>query len=521
MRCWASGWRSRSRDRAGFSSLRFLAVADAGCMPRCHAGCRAGSWPWTIRGTSRRGWRGSTCWADASAVGLRRVPAAVDLLFVRDRPLLAAATASLAGVLHSTYLLGGGVLVLAYLFVLTREGRWRTGLLSACWPWDWWCRARLHRTPPSRPPRPRPPSRRGPSWCIFASRITRRSRPGSIRCRPANPWMWRGCCWFDGLACSPIMLISFAAAVGADADAMVARQRLAGVAVSLADLHLPGAAGDGRPGRQAGGSGCVAWSETAAWLGAGVVLAACVVRWHRHHGARARLPPRPGGGRSLYDARAQRGGGRRLPGAVQAAEPAGAQGLALLDFVLEDDRTGKRNPLEMQRFRLATAAPILVDFKAIPYRDVDVLEWRRRIAVGLSSTRTWRRAGRRWPAKAVRTWWRRVARRWSRRRAASDLPGPALGDLSLLAGKPDREVQLGKKPWIFPGFLSASVLNPPEFCYFQPRTDRQGCDGKAGNRPGASGAAVARRSSLAAGMCRLTSQQHRRLRLHGKAASKP
>ena len=33
----------------------------------------------------------------------------------------------------------------------------------------------------------------------------------------------------------------------------------------------------------------------------------------------------------------------------------------------------------MLEFRLVTGAPALVDFKAIPYRDVDVLEWRRRL----------------------------------------------------------------------------------------------------------------------------------------------
>lgn len=36
-------------------------------------------------------------------------------------------------------------------------------------------------------------------------------------------------------------------------------------------------------------------------------------------------------------------------------------------------------PIDLQRFRLATGAPIFVDFKAIPYKDVDVLEWRQRL----------------------------------------------------------------------------------------------------------------------------------------------
>ena len=31
---------------------------------------------------------------------------------------------------------------------------------------------------------------------------------------------------------------------------------------------------------------------------------------------------------------------------------------------------------DLQQFRLHTGAPIYVDFKAIPYKDVEVIEWR-------------------------------------------------------------------------------------------------------------------------------------------------
>ena len=36
-------------------------------------------------------------------------------------------------------------------------------------------------------------------------------------------------------------------------------------------------------------------------------------------------------------------------------------------------------PAKLQEFRLSTGAPVLVDFKSIPFRDVDVLEWRERL----------------------------------------------------------------------------------------------------------------------------------------------
>jgi hypothetical protein len=35
--------------------------------------------------------------------------------------------------------------------------------------------------------------------------------------------------------------------------------------------------------------------------------------------------------------------------------------------------------VDLQRFRLATGVPIYVDFKSIPYKDVEVLEWHRRL----------------------------------------------------------------------------------------------------------------------------------------------
>ena len=36
-------------------------------------------------------------------------------------------------------------------------------------------------------------------------------------------------------------------------------------------------------------------------------------------------------------------------------------------------------PIDMQRFRLVTLAPLYIDFKSIPYQDADVLEWHRRL----------------------------------------------------------------------------------------------------------------------------------------------
>ena len=53
---------------------------------------------------------------------------------------------------------------------------------------------------------------------------------------------------------------------------------------------------------------------------------------------------------------------------------------------MPDKRQDKRViPYDLQRFRLYTGAPIWIDFKAIPYKDAEVLEWldRLRVAQGL------------------------------------------------------------------------------------------------------------------------------------------
>ena len=52
----------------------------------------------------------------------------------------------------------------------------------------------------------------------------------------------------------------------------------------------------------------------------------------------------------------------------------------MMSFV-QQNKTGRDVYLvrtKMQDFRLVTGAPIYVDFKAIPYKDTDVLEWYRR-----------------------------------------------------------------------------------------------------------------------------------------------
>jgi hypothetical protein len=53
----------------------------------------------------------------------------------------------------------------------------------------------------------------------------------------------------------------------------------------------------------------------------------------------------------------------------------------MMDFVAANNAAGENylTPVKLQDFRLATGSPVYVDFKSIPYKDQDVLEWYRRV----------------------------------------------------------------------------------------------------------------------------------------------
>ncbi|HBY08429.1 MAG TPA: hypothetical protein DEH22_11815 [Chloroflexi bacterium] len=58
----------------------------------------------------------------------------------------------------------------------------------------------------------------------------------------------------------------------------------------------------------------------------------------------------------------------------------------MLAYVQANQQPGEvyLTPIDMQDFRLETGAPAFVDFKSIPYKDVEVLEWKRRVQLARS-----------------------------------------------------------------------------------------------------------------------------------------
>jgi hypothetical protein len=61
-------------------------------------------------------------------------------------------------------------------------------------------------------------------------------------------------------------------------------------------------------------------------------------------------------------------------------KPSTARGVYSNTFVRPPD-ANRPGIFEIARFRLATGVPIIVDFKSIPYRDDEVMEWFRRVSV--------------------------------------------------------------------------------------------------------------------------------------------
>ncbi len=66
---------------------------------------------------------------------------------------------------------------------------------------------------------------------------------------------------------------------------------------------------------------------------------------------------------------------------VNAWERASSPDREMMAFVVENFAAGQvyAVPLHMQDFRLETGTPVFVEFKSIPYKDIEVLEWYRRV----------------------------------------------------------------------------------------------------------------------------------------------
>ncbi len=307
-------------------------------------------------------------------------------LFLRDYPWAAVTLACLAAVLHATYLLAAGMLVFSYLILLARAGRWRHALLLGCWAlllttpvviYNWFCFG------------PSDPTTFAEAQSILAHvRIPHHAEPER---------------WFDGIAAAQIgwmvlgmllvrgttlffimlMILGLSAAgtiaqivTGSATLALLFPWRtstlLAPLATTIIVTRSVNAAGHGL-------------SRLRPWvleLACGLTLGICAVGGIAimFFGWGYRTSPEELPLLEFVKTHKQRGDVYLLPVELPSA-PRGARSTNFTPAPRRGE--GKLIAIDLQRFRLETGAPIYVDFKSIPYKDSEVLEWHRRLWLAL------------------------------------------------------------------------------------------------------------------------------------------
>jgi hypothetical protein len=323
--------------------------------------------------------------------------------FLRDRPLLAATWAALAAVMHSTYLLSAALLTLAYLYLLCREKRLRTALFVGLWALLLVSPVLIYNLRTFAP--------------SSAETFTEAQHLLAHFRIPHHALVER---WLDGIACAQIggivvamclvrgsrlfailfvpfvlsLLLTLAqVATGNDTLALLFPWRMSSVLVPIATAVLltwlvKGAAACFRPPAP--------WGErtirTAFVVALAVLVAGGVAINYYDLGYRTDNQEIP----LLEYVRDHKASGETylLPVEVPTLT-SGKRGAASLNFMPPPQRSkqGQVISVDLQRFRLFTGAPIYVDFKSIPYKDSEVLEWRERVEWnhGLYKDRDWDR----------------------------------------------------------------------------------------------------------------------------------
>ena len=279
-------------------------------------------------------------------------------LFVRGKPAWSVVAAALAAAVHPTYLLPAGILVLAYCMVLWREKRslqhpLLLGVFALALVTPVVLYVILALGPTS-------PDLMAHAQQIFVHvRVPHHALPGV---------------WFDATVVVKLTLLALAivAARGTRLTWVLAFATAAGLALTAAQIVT--------------GSDLLAllfpWRISAVLVPASVgVLSAWIA-------CRSAIGANAGGAKwetlvpiasvAIIGLLAAAGvAGFVLQQGERSVDPAAD----MMRFVREQARPGDTYliPAGLQEFRLATGAPALVDFKSIPYLDVDVLEWSERL----------------------------------------------------------------------------------------------------------------------------------------------
>ncbi len=304
-------------------------------------------------------------------------------LFVRGRPFLVGACAALAATLHSTYLLAAGLLTLGFLASLRAEGRPRQAVLLGAWSLALVLPVSVFVLIAFAPTSAEDIARA--QDVLVNVRIPHHSRP-DLWLDPvaAVQIVWvvlalllvRGTRLFAALAVPfalAAVLTLAQVATGSNALALLFPWRVSAVLVPVATTIILSRLVAVRALPLDG----VAARATSAAVVAGMVGAGLWIAVNRlgFHASDEELPMLE------FVARTKQPGDVyflpvRVPDLVKST-----RGSLSSDFKpLPDKKRDLRViPVDLQRFRLHAGAPIYVDFKSVPYRDVEVLEWHARL----------------------------------------------------------------------------------------------------------------------------------------------
>jgi hypothetical protein len=309
--------------------------------------------------------------------------------FLHDRPFLAVTWSSLAAVMHSTYLLSAASLTLAYLYLLVRARRIREALLVGLW-------ALLLVSPMLvyvlRTFAPSSPEAFAEAQKLLAHfRIPHHAQVdrwlagiawGQIGWVLAAMYLVRGSrlfvllavCFVLGLALTLVQLntrndtlaLLFPWRVSAILVPIATAIILARIVQRLAAWFSPASLWQERAMQTV----CIALLALAV---IGGVLITYFGLGYRTNTQELAL---------LEHIRANKAKGDVYLLPVEIPKlTAGKRGAASLNFTPPPQRTTQNQNIsvDLQQFRLFTGAPIYIDFKSIPYKDVEVLQWRRRV----------------------------------------------------------------------------------------------------------------------------------------------
>jgi Domain of unknown function (DUF6798) len=368
--------------------LTLLIVLHAAVVRKASVGLAGTDYPWYLQsGVAGQYVLGPGLQPSAFGVFLIASLAA----FLHDRPILAAAFAVAACIFHATYLLPAAWLTLGYMHVLWHGGRRRAsfalgaGILVAVLPIAWYS---------VRTFAPTTPEQFAEAQHILADiRIPHHAQVSRWLDNVALAqiaWIAVAVALVRGTPLFPVMAISAAAGVVLTVVQAVTEYPtlallfpwrvsavLMPVATTVILARMVTVAASVMPRRNGLKS-----AETVTIVGSAIVRCGCAI----------------GGVAMMAFGVGYATNAAELPTLEYVRDHKKPGDVYLIPVDIPAPQTGRRGPpstsftppprpapgatliaVDLQQFRLFTGAPLYVDFKSIPYKDVEVLEWYRRI----------------------------------------------------------------------------------------------------------------------------------------------